>query len=56
MPLLLKTHRDFHSKVVKKHRPNILYLILHQLLKSTVVFALQDFLFCIMWRKMGAAY
>lgn len=57
MPLLLKLHQDFHLKGVKKHRLNILYLILDQLLKSTVVFALQDFFFiCIMWRRMGAVY
>lgn len=45
MPLLLKLHQDFHLKGVKKHRLNILYLILDQLLKSIVVFALQDYFF-----------
>lgn len=57
MPLLLKLHQDSHLKGVKKHKSNILYLILDQLLKSTVVFALQIIFFlCIMWRTMDAAY
>lgn len=55
MPLLLKLYQDFHLKRVKKHRPSILYLILDQLLKLTLVFALQDFFLRIIWRKMSAA-
>lgn len=54
MPLLLKLPQDFHLKGVKKHRPSILYLILDQLLKPMLVFALQDFFLCVLCRKMSA--